>query len=111
MRIVLRGFLTEDTTARYNDALRGAARTMADAGCPLDQMLVLVLVLVDARKLGTQSQLLIADQARFSAPDRQPRRIGTVTSGALVKLQVQRVAFPNQRIFTDRQDALAWLRS
>ena len=106
LRIALRGFWTEETIERYDRALRDAAGTMAAVGCPLAE----ILCLVDARDLSTQTQQLIADyRTRFSASERQPKRIATVTSSALMKLQAQRLAFPNQRIFDNEQEAVDWL--
>ena len=108
LHIALRGFWTEETMDRYDRALRDAGAAMLAAGCPLPE----ILCLVDAREMSTQTQGLIAQyQARFGAPDRQAKRIATVTSSALMKLQAQRLAFPNQRIFENEQEAISWLLS
>ena len=108
MRIVLRGFWDEDTIARYDQALNKAGQEMTATGCALQDL----LVFVDARALKTQARDLIASyQSRFGAADRQPRRIATITSNALQKLQAQRVAFANQRIFEDERQAMEWLLS
>ena len=83
LHVALRGFWTEETMDRYDRALRDAGAAMMAAGCPLPE----ILCLVDARETSTQTQDLIAQyQVRFSAPDRQPKRIATVTSSALMKL-------------------------
>lgn len=106
MRIAMRGFWTEATIAEYDVAVQDAALAMARAGCPRTE----ILAFVDARELDAQAQPLIANyQSRFSAPDRQPRRIATVVSKALVRMQAQRVAFANQQIFTDEREAMDWL--
>lgn len=106
VRIAMRGFWTEADIAAYDVELKRIGALMVVKGCPREE----ILALVDARKLSAQSQELVESyRRRFSAPERQPRRIATLVSSALFKRQVERVALPNQRIFEDEAEALEWL--
>ena len=108
LRVVWRGFWVAATVEAYERELKAAVARMLAAGCRRDGL----LALVDARDLGAQSQEVIQQyQDRFSAPERQPRRLATLASSMLFRRQVERVALPNQRLFDDEAEALAWLLS
>lgn len=106
LQISMRGYWNEATLSAYDSKVREAAARMEAAGCPRN----VILALVDTRGANVQSQQLLAEyRERFSQADRQPARLATVVSSMLFKLQVERVALPNQRIFHDHDVALDWL--
>ena len=106
IRITMKGFWAEDTVHAYDRAIRAAADALAKAGCPRSE----IVALVDARDLIAQSAAVIDTyKDKLSGPDRQPRRLATIVSRPLFKLQVKRIAMPNQGIFETEDEALAWL--
>lgn len=107
VRVTMRGFWDEATAIAYDEAIRRAgAETMAEAGCARGEL----LALVDARELAPQSQEVLGRfKSRLLAPERQPKRNATLVSSALLKRQAERIASPNQRIFEDEGEAMAWL--
>lgn len=108
VRVTMRGLWTDAIVEAYDKAISATADRMAAAGCPRHEL----LALVDARAAGAQTGgLITAYRERFGVPTRQPRRLATLVSSALLKRQVERIAIPNQRIFDDEADAMAWLIS
>lgn len=106
IRITMRGFWDTAAITAYDTEIRTAAARMMAAGCRRDEM----LALVDTRDLNAQAQDQVAAyKEQFSAHDRQPRRLATIVSSALLKRQIERIALPNQRIFEDEDEALHWL--
>ena len=106
LRISIRGYWDETIVNAYDDKIREAGALMVSAGCPRNR----ILTLVDARGANVQSQELLEEyRKRFNQAYRQPERSATVVSSVLFKLQVERVALPNQRIFQDLDGALEWL--
>jgi len=106
IRVTMRGFWDAAAIEAYDVEIRKAAQQMSAAGCrPGD-----LVALVDTRELSTQSQdLLAVYKEQFGGADRQPRRLATIVSSALLKRQVERLAMPNQRLFQDEQAAMRWL--
>ena len=109
IRITLRGHWTVQMVEAYRQAVIEAGTKMATLGCPVDE----ILALVDARAGGPQSQEVVAAwRDRIEAHGlAAPRRLASVVSSALLKRQVERIAVPNQRLFTEEAEALAWLLS
>ena len=108
LRIVMRGHWDVETVREYKAAVLGAVGKLRSAGCaPGD-----VVALVDIRDAGAQSQDVIgAYKDDWQDPGLIPRRLATVVTSALFKRQVERIAIPNQRFFTDEVEALSWLLS
>lgn len=108
LRIVMRGHWTLDTVDEYKRAMLAAAGKLVAAGCKPDD----IIALCDTREHGPQSQDVVARFKQMLGGDGfAPRRLATVTSSALLKRQVERIAVANQRLFTDEAEALAWLLS
>ena len=108
IRVVMRGYWTLGTIDAYEQALVAAGIAMRAAGCRREDF----LALVDARDGGPQSQDVVSQyRDRLGREERLPRRLATLVSSALLKRQVDRIAIPNQRMFTDEAEALAWLLS
>ena len=108
LQITARGLWDVDTVKAYKAALLAVIERMLAAGCPNGEM----VALFDAREGGPQSQDVIAAfRAQLGQPDLVPRRLATLVGSALLKRQVERIAIPNQRVFTDEAEALAWLLS
>ena len=106
VRVTLRGFWNAGTVDRYDRALHATGERMHAAGVRRTDL----LALVDARALGAQSRELVDSyRERFDHPERRPRRLATLVSSALLRMQVQRIGMPNQRLFEDERAALAWL--
>ena len=99
MRITLQGHWTVETVEAYRQAVIEAGTKMMKSGCPVDE----ILALVDARAGGPQSQEVVAAwRDRIEAHGlAAPRRLASLVSSALLKRQVERIAVPNQRLFTD----------
>ena len=107
MRVVMRGFWDALTLDAYDHDIRAAGDAMAAAGCPRSE----ILAMVDVRELSAQAQHLLAEyKGRFADPKRQPRRLATIVASARVTRQVARIDLPNQRLFGDEAEALAWLK-
>ncbi|WP_375381849.1 hypothetical protein [uncultured Sphingomonas sp.] len=109
MRITMQGHWTVETVEAYRHAVIEAGTKMATLGCPVDE----ILALVDARAGGPQSQEVVAAwRDRIEAHGlAAPRRLASLVSSALLKRQMERIAVPNQRLFTEETEALAWLLS
>ena len=106
LRIAMRGSWTIDTVEGYRRAVLRAAEGMIAAGCAQDG----ILALVDARQGDVMQQDVVAAyRDRLSSDNLAPRRLATLVSSSLLKRQVERIAVPNQRLFTDESDAMAWL--
>lgn len=87
-------------------AIRRAAEELVAAGAPRAKL----RALVDLSELGVQTQDgLTLYKQRLGDPGRQPGRLATIVSSALVRRQIERTDMPNQRIFPDEERALAWL--
>ena len=108
LRITMRDHWTIETVAAYKTALLPVVDRLLASGCARGKM----VALVDTRNGGAQSQDVIAEyQRQLGGSDLAPRRLATIVSSALVKRQVERIAIPNQQLFTDEDEALAWLLS
>jgi hypothetical protein len=108
LRITMREQWTIETVAAYKAALLPEVDRLLASGCARGNM----VALVDARHGGAQSQDVIAEyQRQLGGSDLAPRRLATLVSSALFKRQIERIAIPNQRLFTDEDEALAWLLS
>jgi hypothetical protein len=106
LRITLRGHWSSDTVASYKQALSVAVAQMVQRGCRRAEL----VALVDARGVGAQPLAVIEEYRKsFRSPDMQPCRLATTVSSSLFRLQIKRIAVPNQRIFTDETDATQWL--
>lgn len=104
LRITMRGHWMAETVQEY----RVAVATLIENGCKRER----IVALVDAREVSAQSQDVIEEYQKVMVRDgRVPRRLATLLSSALFKRQVERIAMPNQRIFTHEHEALAWLLS
>lgn len=108
LRVTMREQWTAETVRAYKAALLPVIDTLITSGCPRGGM----VALVDARTGGAHSQEVITEyQRQLGGGDLAPRRLATLVSSALFKRQVERIAIPNQRLFTDEEEALAWLLS
>ena len=108
IRIAMRGHWDVETVRSYKEAVLAAVGKMRMAGCSPGE----VVALVDIRDAGAQSQDVIAAyKDDLQGPDLVPRRLATLVTSALFKMQVERIAIPNQRYFADEADALDWLLS
>lgn len=108
LHVTMRGHWMTEPVERYEQAVGVAVAGMLSAGCLRGNL----LALVDARKLNTQSQNVIAEfKARMHREGLLPRCLATVLSSTLSKRPVERIAILNQRLFVDESDALSWLLS
>lgn len=108
LRITMRGHWDLATVTGYERALREAVEAMYAGGCRRGTL----LALVDARAGTAQSQEVVASyKDRLGGASLAPRKLATLVSSALLKRQVERIAIPNQRLFTDEDEAVAWLLS
>ena len=108
LKIRMCGHWTSDVVDDYQKAVVSAVTGMLSAGSRRGGL----LALVDARELSAQSQDVVADfKATMDRGGLVPRRLATLLSSALLKRQVERIAVPNQRLFSDEDEALAWLLS
>ena len=106
--VTMRGHWDVETVRAYKRDILVAVDRLRSAGCAADR----IIALVDIRDGGAQSQEVIAAyKDDLSEPDLMPRRLATLVSSALFRRQVERIAIPNQRLFTDEAEALAWLMS
>ena len=106
LRVTMRGLWDVHTVEAYRRAALAAATNLIASGCDSGT----ILALVDAREAGAQQQdVVTAYRERMAGDDLAPRRLATIVSSALLKRQVERIAVPNQRLFTDEAEALAWL--
>lgn len=108
LHVKMQGHWTTETVEAYKKAVQSAVSGLLMAGCRRGK----VLAMVDARELSAQSKGVVAEFK--SSMDREglvPRRLATLLSSALFKRQVERIAIPNQRLFADETEALAWLLS
>ena len=98
-----------ETIRKYKEAITAAVTALFEAGCKPGQL----VALVDTREAGAQSQDVVAAYQKElgSSSGLAPRKLVTLVSSHLLKRQVERIAIPNQRLFTDERDALAWLLS
>ena len=105
-RVTMRGLWDLETIEAYRSAAHEAVERMIAAGCEHGS----IVALVDAREGGPQQQSIVdAYRERLGGEDMTPRRLATLVSSALLKRQVERIAVPNQRLFTDEAAAMAWL--
>lgn len=108
LRITMRDQWTVETVAAYKAALLPEVDRLLASGCARGNM----VALVDTRNGGALSQDVIAEyQRQLGGGALAPRRLATIVSSALCKRQVERIAIPNQRLFTEDDEALAWLLS
>lgn len=108
LRITMREQWTIETVAAYKAALLPEVERLLASGCARGK----IVALVDARSLGAQSQEVIAGyQRQLGGGELAARRLATLVSSALFKRQVERISLPNQRFFTDEDEALTWLLS
>ncbi|WP_174284824.1 hypothetical protein [Sphingomonas bacterium] len=106
LTVSMRGHWTTETVNAYRKAVIAAVSGMLAAGTQRGDL----LTLVDARDLNAQSQTVVADyKASMDRDGLVPRRLATLVSSALLKRQVDRIAIPNQRVFTEKTEAMAWL--
>ena len=106
LRVTMRGLWDLDTIEDYRRAALAAASSMIASGCSSGA----ILALVDVRDGGAQQQdVVVAFRERMGGGDLAPRRLATLVTSALLKRQVERIAVPNQRLFTDESEAMAWL--
>ncbi len=106
LRITLRGHWDLDTVALYKQAVADAVARLYAGGCARGS----IVAFVDARDVAAQAQDVIASyKENLGNSDLAPRRLATLLSSALFKRQVERIAIPNQRLFTDECEAMAWL--
>ena len=106
LHIVWSGYWDLAVVEAYKTALGRAIANIHARGTKSGE----VVAMVDARKLGPQSQEVTeAYKKSFADPALKPRRLATLLSSALFKMQVQRLAVADQRIFEDEEEALAWL--
>ena len=104
----MRGHWSGDTTNEYHQAVVRAATDMLKAGCRRRDL----IAPIDARGLAAQSQAVVADfKLSMDRDDLVLRRLATIISSALFKRQVERIAIPNQRRFTNETEAIEWLLS
>ena len=106
VEIVFTGLWSIETVDAYRREREATAAALAARGCPL----ATCTVLVDARGLIAQPLDSIAAFGRHIAgsPD-QPRRSALIVASALFRMQNDRMAIPNQRVFEDRTAAMTWL--
>ena len=108
LRIRVGGHWELATVSAYKTELLASVKQMHDAGCEPGEM----VALFDAREGGPQSQEVVAHfRDELGGAELVPRRLATLVSSALFKRQVERIAIPNQRVFADEAEALAWLLS
>ncbi len=108
VRVAMRGHWSLGTVRVYKQDILAAVGKLRSAGCAAGE----IVALVDIRDGGAQSQEVIAAyKDDLAGPDLVPRRLATLVSSALFRRQVERIAIPNQRFFTDGTEALAWLMS
>lgn len=108
LSVTMRGHWTLDTVEAYKKGVLSAVSGMLAAGCQRGE----VLAFVDARDLSAQSQDAVADyKASMDRVGLLPKRLATLVSSVLFKRQVERIAIPNQRLFSDEAAALTWLTS
>ncbi len=108
LRITARGLWNLKTVTTYKTALLAAVQRMLVAGGQSGE----IVALFDAREGGPQSQEVVAEfRAQLGQPALAPRRLATLVGSALLRRQVDRIAIPNQRVFTNEAEALAWLLS
>lgn len=106
LRITMRGHWTIDTVDQYKIAVTHVVSDMYRAGCSKGD----ILALVDVRSGGAQSQDVIAYyQGQMGSGGLTPKRLATLVTSMLFKMQVERIAIPNQRVFVDEDEALGWL--
>lgn len=106
--ITIRGHWDLPTVTLYREAVAKAVARMRAAGSRPGS----ATVLFDARQASAQSQdVLLEYQRNMNTGEFSPRRLATIISSALFKRQAERIALPNQRLFTDDKEALAWLLS
>lgn len=106
MRITLRGLWTVRTIEEYQREAFQAGERLVASGCPAEE----ILALVDARAMGPQSQEGVAKYRDLAGrPEVASRRLATLVTSALFRRQVDRIGVPNQRVFENEQEALAWL--
>jgi hypothetical protein len=97
-----------ETGTAYKAALLPVIEKLITSGCPRSSM----VALVDARTGGAKSQDVIAEhQRQFGTGDFGSRRLATLVSNSLFKRHFERIAIPNQRLFTDKDEATTWLLS
>ncbi len=106
MRFTVRGLWTIATVQRYQEAILNACDKMHRRGCISSEM----LVLIDARALNAQPQNVVTAYDEMMADDRfTVRRVATIVSSALFKMQAERLARSSERTFKDDDSALEWL--
>jgi len=106
LHIILRGHWSTSTVASYKQAVSAAVGQIIASGCVQGD----IRALVDARGVGAQPSSVVEEYKRlFGSVNMRPFRLATIVSSSLFKMQVKRIAIPNQRIFTDEADATQWL--
>lgn len=76
-------------------------------GCKLGS----IVSLTDARQRGAQSQDVVAAFQQQLGGKLTPKRQAILVSSVLFERQIQRIDIPNQRMFTDEDQAMVWLLS
>ena len=106
LRVRIRGFWDLAVVDAYRAEVARAAQALYDRGITREQM----NVLLDARDFPVQSQEVVAAyQARFNGPDMAVRRVATLATNTLFRLQARRIGVEEQRVFDEQGAALAWL--
>ena len=107
------GFLRLTLTGHWNVDI--ATRFAADVDTTLRQMLEQgvkhgeLLTLIDMRRKHILPQNVAAEFAKMVRPGSPSRRIAMLVSGALHRLQAQRLSDARRKSFDDEAEALAWL--
>lgn len=109
LHITLRGHWDVEVVREYKRALLTVVDDMRAKGCKPGAF----LALVDIRQgSAAQSQDVVAVyKNELARGELAPRKLATLVTGALFRRQVERIAMPNQRLFTEESDAMAWLLS
>ena len=106
LEIVLRGQWTVETVLAYTRAREKVFRKLERVGIPPGHL----RILVDAHEMSAQSQDAVNMFRHSIATSRlHPGRSALVLSSALLKMQINRISMPGQRVFADKWEAQAWL--
>ena len=106
IKVRLTGFWTANIMALYKVEIWAALEEMWPKVLKDTQ----IKILVDRTEASVQSQQIIEQlQNLVNEASRFNCRIATVVSGALQKIQADRITSAKQKIFYDEADALSWL--
>lgn len=107
LHVELRGHWNVEVVGTYKRALLTAIDDMLAKGCKPGTF----LALVDIREgsVAQSQEVITLYKDELAHGELAPRKLATLVTSALFKRQVQRIAIPNQRLFTEENDAMAWL--